>query len=293
VFETGRNRWRKFDHWPPRKTKKASLYAHAGGRLAFEQPKDGGGHDEYASDPARPVPYTEHITVGMSTRYMTDDQRFAARRPDVLVYQTAALKEDVTLAGPLRAELFVSTSGTDSDWVVKVIDVFPPDAADPPTMRPGERMGGYQMMVRSEVMRGRFRNSYAKPEPFVAGAPTKVAVELQDVLHTFARGHRIMVQISSTWFPLVDRNPQKYVDNIFLAEESDFIKARQRVYHSRQYPTRLEVGVLPGEAPKGAARAEGTRGTRTVGIFGMTGRSGFPGARVAGGKGLPAFPDAR
>jgi putative CocE/NonD family hydrolase len=293
VFETGRNRWRKFDHWPPRKTRQASLYAHAGGRLAFEQPKEDGGHDEYVSDPARPVPYTEDITIGMSVRYMTDDQRFAARRPDVLVYQTAVLKEEVTLAGPLRAELFVSTSGTDSDWAVKVIDVFPPDAADPPTMRTGERMGGYQMMVRSEVMRGRFRNSYAKPEPFVAGEPTKVAVELQDVLHTFAKGHRIMVQISSTWFPLVDRNPQKYVPNIFLAEESDFIKATQRVYHSRQYPTRIEVGLLPGAAPKGAARDEGLRGIRTVGISGMTGRRGFLGARIAGGKSLPAFPKAR
>ena len=291
VFETGVNRWRQFDHWPPRQTKKASLYAHARGRLAFEPPAQAkGAYDEYLSDPARPVPYTETITVGMSTSYMTDDQRFAARRPDVLVYQTQPLAQDVTLAGPIRAELFVSTSGTDSDWVVKVIDVFPSDAADPPTMRPGQHLGGYQMMVRSEVMRGRFRNSYAKPEPFVADQPTRVAFELQDVLHTFGKGHRIMVQISSTWFPLVDRNPQKYVENIFLAEEADFIKARQRVYHSPQHPTRLEVGVLPAEGAKGAGGA-GAR--RAPGIFGTSGRGGFPGAEIVARPGLPAFPKAR
>jgi len=220
----------------------------------------GSGFDEFVSDPAKPVPFTEAISTGMTREYMTDDQRFAGRRPDVLVYRTEPLAEEVTLAGPIRAELWVSTSGTDSDWIVKLIDVFPddaPDAEEPATdaaARPGrpgraERvrrpMGGYQMMVRSEAIRGRFRESYAQPRPFVPDEPTLVPLVLQDVLHTFEKGHRIMVQIQCTWFPLVDRNPQKYVDNVFLAKESDFIRANQRVYHSKEHPTRLRVGVLP------------------------------------------------
>ena len=180
---------------------------------------------------------------------MTDDQRFASRRPDVLVYQTEALEEDVTLAGPVIAELWVSTSGTDSDWIVKLIDVFPGDTPDHRGLRPYERMGDYQMMVRSEVIRGRFRNSHERPEPFVPNEPTMVRLPLQDVLHTFKRGHRIMVHVQSTWFPLVDRNPQKYVDNIYLADEEDFIKATQRVHRSSRCPSRLQVGVLPPTSP--------------------------------------------
>jgi putative CocE/NonD family hydrolase len=190
------------------------------------------------------VPFTQAISTGMSVDYMTDDQRFAARRPDVLAYQTDVLKEDVTLAGPMQAELWVSTSGTDSDWVVKLIDVFPDNATDTTGMNPREHLGGYQMMVRSEVIRGRFRNSYSKPEPFTPGQVTRVNLELQDVLHTFKAGHRIMVQVQSTWFPLVDRNPQKYVPNIFEADDSDFIKATQRVYRSAKHPTCLRVGVM-------------------------------------------------
>ena len=165
----------------------------------------------------------------------------------MLAWQTDVLKEDLTLAGPLLADLRVSTSGTDADWVVKLVDVFPPDAKDPPNLPPGRHMGGYQMMVRSEVIRGRFRNSYEKPEPFTPNQATRVPLKLQDVLHTFAKGHRIMVQVQSTWFPLVDRNPQKYVDNIFLADEKDFVKATQRVYRNKQQPTSLQVGVLPPE----------------------------------------------
>jgi putative CocE/NonD family hydrolase len=183
----------------------------------------------------------------MTSEYMTDDQRFAARRPDVAVYQTVMLAKDTTLAGPVLAQLCVSTSGTDSDWVVKLIDVFPNDAKDYPNMTQGKHLGGYQMMVRSEVIRGRFRNSYEHPEPFVANEPTVVKLPLQDVLHTFAKGHRIMVQIQSTWFPLVDRNPQKYVPNIFLADDKDFTKTTQRVYRSKKHPTRLDVGVLPAK----------------------------------------------
>ncbi|TMQ35334.1 MAG: CocE/NonD family hydrolase [Planctomycetota bacterium] len=248
MFETGANRWRRFDHWPPKNLQKKTLYFHAGGRLSFNAPsEDSEAHDEYVSDPNKPVPFTEVIATGMTTEYMTDDQRFAARRPDVLTCETEPLKNDVTLAGPLLADLRVSTSGTDSDWIVKLIDVFPDDAQDYPNMRPGEHLGGYQMMVRSEVIRGRFRNSYEKPEPFTPNQATRVPLKLQDVLHTFAKGHRIMVQVQSTWFPLVDRNPQKYVDNIFLADEKDFVKATQRVYRNKQQPTSLQVGVLPPE----------------------------------------------
>jgi putative CocE/NonD family hydrolase len=194
------------------------------------------------------VPYTQAITTGMTREYMTDDQRFAARQPDVLAYQSDVLDEDVTLAGPIRADLWVSTSGTASDWVVKVIDVFPPDFPDYDDTPDGMHMGGYQMMVRSEVTRGRFRNGYEHPEPFTPNEPTRVRLELQDVLHTFRRGHRIMVQIQSTWFPLVDVNPHHYAENVFLADESDFVSATQRVYHSQQHPSRLVVGILPDAA---------------------------------------------
>jgi predicted acyl esterase len=151
------------------------------------------------------------------------------------------------LAGPIRVDLRVATSGTDSDWVVKLIDVFPPDAKNYPSMATGKQMGGYQMLVRSEVIRGRYRNSYERPVPFTANEPAKVPLELQDVLHTFQKGHRLMIQVQSTWFPLVDRNPQKYVPNIYKAEASDFIKATQRVYRSRKLPTKIEVSVLPAE----------------------------------------------
>lgn len=245
VFETGANQWRTFDVWPPAEAELRSLYFRENGRLDWTGPTAAGEvYDEYLSDPNKPVPHTPQIGPGMNRQYMTDDQRFASRRPDVLVYQTDVLEEDITLVGPVAADLWVSTSGTDSDWIVKLIDVYPGDAPDPEGLRPYTHMGGYQMMVRSEVIRGRFRKSHENPEPFVPYQPTKVRLPLQDVFHTFKRGHRIMVHVQSTWFPLVDRNPQKYVDNIFLAEEEDFIKAIQRVYRSRSQPTRLEVSVL-------------------------------------------------
>ncbi|NOT02245.1 MAG: CocE/NonD family hydrolase [Phycisphaerales bacterium] len=248
VFETGANRWRRFDRWPP-ETEAIRFYCHGNGRLAPDAPNDGDdAHDEYTSDPDKPVPYTEAIAIGMTKEYMTDDQRFAARRPDVLAYQTDALDADVTIAGPVMADLWCSTSGTDSDWIVKLIDVFPSDAPDHDELEAGQHMGGYQMMVRSEVMRGRFRNSYERPEPFVPDEPTAVRVPLQDVLHTFRKGHRIMVQIQSTWFPLVDRNPQTFVDNIYLANEEDFVKATQRVHRSGTHPSRIELGRLNGAA---------------------------------------------
>jgi len=268
VFETGANRWRTFSDWPPRTVESRALYLGDGGSLGWQPPgsaepgaeaHDEAAYDEYVSDPDKPVPFTEVMDEGMTREYMVADQRFAGRRTDVLAFQTDVLEEDLTLAGPIQAELWVSTSGTASDWVVKVIDVFPPDFGEDDrddesrrdrrrrdrTAIPEMRMGNYWMMVRSEVIRGRFRNSYETPEPFVPDQPTRVSLELQDVLHTFQRGHRIMVQIQSTWFPLVDRNPQTWVPNIYKAREEDFRKATQRVYHSPQHPTRLVVGVLP------------------------------------------------
>ncbi|MEK6797938.1 MAG: CocE/NonD family hydrolase [Planctomycetota bacterium] len=247
VFETGANRWRTFDHWPPTGLSEGNIYLQPGGKLSFDGPPTGDtnpGFDEYISDPNKPVPYTEAVSTGMTVEYMTDDQRFAARRPDVLAYQTDPLEKDVTLAGPIMAEFWVSTSGTDSDWVVKLIDVFPPDASDPEGAEEGWRLGGAQTMVRSEVLRGRYRNSYEKPEPFVPNEPALIRLELLDVLHTFQKGHRVMVQVQSSWFPLVDRNPQKFVENVNFAEESDFIRATQRVYASPERPSRLRVGLL-------------------------------------------------
>jgi hypothetical protein len=244
VFETGTNRWRRFDAWPPRNAVAAPLYFRAGGRLSREPPADEQGVDEYLSDPARPVPYFDKIGIGMAVEYMTADQRFAARRPDVLVYQTEVLTQDVTAAGPLTAELFVSTTGTDADWVVKLIDVYPDEFPDPNPNPSGVRMGGYQQLVRGDVMRGKFRRSYESPEPFTPGKPEPVKFTIPDTLHTFRSGHRIMVQVQSTWFPLIDRNPQTFTD-IYTAKESDFRKATQAVYRSRSMPSRLTVSTLP------------------------------------------------
>ena len=245
MFMTGKNQWRKFDHWPPEKVSEKMLYLHEKGGLTFNPVNTvNNEYSNFESDPDHPVPYTEDIDFSMTREYMTDDQRFAALRPDVLVFQTDVLTGDVTLAGPLLAQLKVSTTATDADWVVKLIDVYPGDAPQNPTTRRGMNMGHYQQMVRSEVIRGRFRNSYEYPEPFVPGEVTNVNLELQDVLHCFQKGHRIMIQIQSTWFPLVDRNPQKYVENIFKASADDFIKATHRVYHSPGYPSSVKVTVL-------------------------------------------------
>ncbi len=248
VFETGANQWRTFQDWPPADAEEAFLFPGPEGSLTFSRPEPGAPpFDEWVRDPARPVPYTQDIAIGMTREYMTDDQRFASRRPDVVVYQSEVLEEDVTLVGPIVAELWVSTSGTDSDWIVKLVDVLPPNAQDPPhpAFARGMRAGGAQMMVRSEVIRGRFRNSHEFPEPFAPNQPTRVDLPLQDVLHTFKAGHRIMFQVQNSWFPLVDRNPQTYVDNIYLADASDFVPATQRLYRSGDFPTRFRVGVLP------------------------------------------------
>lgn len=254
VFETGANQWRKFDHWPPREIKTQTFYLGAKGKLATEPPLekdfDRGDPekrtgDSFFSDPNKPVPYTERITWGMHPAYMTDDMRFASTRPDVLTYQTGVLNQDITLAGPLTAHLFVSTTGSDADWIIKLVDVFPDDyAAKSAEKNSDKNMRGYQMHVRSEILRGRFRNDFSKPAPFAPNEPTAFQLALQDVLHTFKKGHRIMVQVHSTWFPLADRNPQKFVPNIFFAAEEDFTPQTHRVYRSAERPSRIQVGVL-------------------------------------------------
>jgi putative CocE/NonD family hydrolase len=244
MFETGSNQWRSFDEWPPKKAAKKSLYFHAGGVLSFEPPtlKDAA-FDEYISDPAKPVPYISGQASGMTREHMVDDQRFAASRPDVLVYRSEPLAEDLTLAGAVVPSLRVSTTGTDSDWVVKLIDVYPDNFPDPTPSVPGVKMGGYQQLLRGECFRGRFRNGFEKPEPFEPSKVEKVEYVMPDVLHTFKKGHRVMVQVQSSWFPLVDRNPQKFVD-IYHATEADFQKATQRVYRSAESPSSVQVHVL-------------------------------------------------
>src|SRR5271157_792005 len=243
VFETGTNQWRKEDAWPPSDVQPKELYLQAEGRLAFDPPKSAGTEfDEYVSDPAKPVPYIGGQAPGMTREHMVEDQRFASTRTDVLTYQTEVLESDITLAGPVTASLFVSTSGTDSDWVVKLIDVYPEDYPDPDPNPTGVHMGGYQQLIRGEAMRGKFRNSYSKPEPFVPGKMEKVEWAMPDINHSFRKGHRIMVQVQSSWFPLVDRNPQKFED-IYSARAADFVKATERVYRYAGAPSSVKVNV--------------------------------------------------
>ena len=242
IFVTGSNEWRDFASWPPKNTIEKNLYFLPGEAASFKAPEIKTGYDEYVSDPKNPVPYTEDVHTNRTEAYMTDDQRFASRRPDVMVYQTDLLSEDITLTGPISADLFVSTTGTDADYVVKLIDVFPPDTkADDPDLK--YPLGGYEMLVRGEVFRGKYRNSFEKPEPFIPGKVTEVKYEIPDIAHTFKKGHRIMVQIQNSWFPLVDRNPQKFV-NIYKCSDSDFQKATQRIYYDAKYPSHIKVSVL-------------------------------------------------
>jgi putative CocE/NonD family hydrolase len=245
LFETGKNVWRKFDVWPPKDRVAKLLYFRAGGKLSFDPPDAdrSDAFDEYVSDPAKPVPYISGRSAGMTREHMVDDQRFAATRPDVLTYRTEPLPEDVTIAGPVVPCLRVSTTGTDSDWVVKLIDVYPDDFPDSEPQGSPVRMGGYQQLLRGECFRGRYRLGFEKPEPFAPGVVAKVEYVMPDVLHTFGKGHRIMVQVQSSWFPLVDRNPQSFVD-IYSAQESDFRKATQRVYRSRVEPSAVQLPVL-------------------------------------------------
>ncbi len=242
VFETGTNQWRRFAEWPPKNSSTQSLYLGANGMLSFTG-SSASGFDEYVSDPSKPVPVLSGIGSGMPRDYMTYDQRFASRRPDVMVYQTPPLEHDVTVVGPVTPVLNVSTSGTDSDFVVKLIDVYPDDypSADPnPT---GVQMGGYQQLVRAEPFRGKYRNGFANPEPFRPGKRAKIEYVMPDICHTFRSGHRIMVQIQSTWFPLVDRNPQQF-ENIPTAKSSDFVKATERVYYGSDSGSLLRVLVI-------------------------------------------------
>ncbi len=234
MFNTGKKEWQKFDTWPPGDIPPVKLYFGENGKLSINQPTDEKAAFEYTSDPAKPVPYTSQ-TEGLTftpRNYMSDDQREASRRPDVLAFETEILGDEVTLAGEILAKLKVSLSTTDADFVVKLIDVYPDDQPNYEHNPKNIVMGGYQQLVRSEVFRGRFRNSFEKPEPFVPGQITEVNVPLQDLLHTFKKGHRIMIQIHSTWFPFIDRNPQQFVENIYKAEEKDFIKSTIKVYGS-------------------------------------------------------------
>src|SRR5262245_1327652 len=245
VFETGTHQWRRFDAWPPKQTVARTLYFRSGGALAFEVPSYAtDAFDEYVSDPAKPVPYTLEVATGYPRSYPVHDQRFAASRPDVLVYEMEPLKEDLTFAGPLKATLHVSTTGTDADWVVKLVDVYAGDFPDPTPNPAHVAMGGYQQLVRGDVFRGKFRNSFEKPEPFKPGEVAKIEFEIPDIFHTFRRGHRVMVRVQSSWFPLVDRNPQTFV-NIPTAKPEDFKKATNRIYRGGNTASALTVQVLP------------------------------------------------
>jgi putative CocE/NonD family hydrolase len=285
VFDTGANEWRDVPNWSPTTSKDTSLYLMDNGQLRFGEgvtgkrppagrprpPRTGGGaagnvaFDEYVSDPMNPVPYTEKRngdTIRYPRDFMTEDQRFAATRPDVLVYQTDPLTEDITVAGSIKPELFISSSGTDSDFVVKLIDVFPDDYQFPETgnklpngqperVKPPDSStscifspGGYEMLLRGEPFPARFRNSFEKPAPLRPNVPTKISYVMPGIVHTFKKGHRIMVQIQSTWFPLVARNPQKYMANYKLGTDADFQKATERVYHSAANPSRIVLPVL-------------------------------------------------
>lgn len=234
MFNTGKKQWEKFDVWPPKDIPPLKLYFGENGKLSIDKPLDEKATFEYISDPAKPVPYTSE-TEGLTFTprdFMSDDQRDASKRPDVLTFETGVLTDEVTVAGEILAKLKVAMSGTDADFIVKLIDVYP---ADHPNYEHNPKnivMGGYQQLVRSETFRGRFRNSFEKPEPFVPGQITDVNVPLQDVLHTFKKGHKIMIQVHSTWFPYIDRNPQQYVENIYKAGEKDFIKSTIKIYGS-------------------------------------------------------------
>ena len=244
VFDTGSEEWNSYESWPPSGTQKKHLWLEEDGALSWEAPdKEGDAYDEYISDPHKPVPYTAPFLSARSfynRQYLSEDQRFASTRTDVLVYKGELMEEDVTLTGPVEVELYVSTTGTDADWVVKLIDVFPDDADQKGLNQNEIKVGGYQMLVRGDIFRGKYRNSFEHPEPFTPAEVTKVKFVLPDVNHTFKKGHKLMVQIQSSWFPLFDRNPQTFT-NIYLCDEDAFQKATHRVYHSSEYPTHLKV----------------------------------------------------
>jgi len=258
VFFTGDNEFRQLQSWPPQNVTYKNLYVKYDGTLTFEngasryKPEDRKkrptNFSEYISDPAHPVPYTEDVHKDRTREYMTDDQRFASRRPDVISFSSAVLDADITLAGPVIADLTASISTTDADFVVKIIDVFPDDfkyndSIDGKGNGNAYPMGGYQMLVRGEIMRGRYRNSFEKPEAFVPDQKTEVKYALPDVAHTFKKGHKIMIQIQSSWFPIADRNPQKFVD-IYHCDDSDFQKATIKIWHDINNVTKFVLPVM-------------------------------------------------
>jgi putative CocE/NonD family hydrolase len=249
MFETGSNKWVAHDQWPPKRdVAHRKLYFHPQGRLSFELPKNTleRKYDSYVSDPASPVPYRPRLIAPTYQRpgwsvWLTEDQRFVHQRPDVLSWETEPLKEDITIAGYIVAHLFAATTGTDCDWVVKLIDVYPEEYSKDP------RMGGYQLMVASELTRARFRKSFEKPEPVEANQINEYAIGLHWREHCFQKGHKIMVQVQSSWFPVIDRNPQKYVENIFEARDADYQKATQRIYRTRKHPSHVSLPVMKKE----------------------------------------------
>jgi hypothetical protein len=253
VFETGSDVWKKYDAWPPKQAVAKTIYFHAGGGLSWSAPQEKASVDMYVSDPVHPVPYVSYVTAAdPPPRYMDDDQRFAATRPDVLVYETNPLTEDVTVAGPVKPRLKIASTGTDADFVVKLIDVYPEDFKYPGEQGSQGRvlaavpvmMGGYEMLVRGEPFRTKFRNSASTPEALVPGKITSVNFTMQDVNHTFRKRHRIMVQVQSSWFPLVDRNPQVFMD-IEKATDADYKKATETVFHQADAASGVELMVMP------------------------------------------------
>jgi len=247
VFDCGRKEWKSFEKWPPANVEKVKIYPQADGSLTAQAPTQDGAKQSFVSDPSSPVPYRKRSDIALRFTprpYMSDDQRFASGRDDVLVFESEILDQDVTMIGPLTANLKVSTNKTAADWIVKLIDVYPKDTVNHSKTPKGIQLAGYQQMVRSEVMRGRFRNGHDKPEPFTPNMVTSVRVPLQDVFHTFKKGHRIMIHVQSSWFPLIDRNPQTYVDNIFKAKEEDFVKATHTLYMGKENASYIDVMIL-------------------------------------------------
>jgi putative CocE/NonD family hydrolase len=246
VFQTGSNRWEKYDSWPPASAQPKNLYMRAGGKLSFDPPvaDDGEAFDSYVSDPARPVPY-RHRPIsptypgGGWPTWLVEDQRFVDNRPDVLTWETEPLKKDLDIAGDIVARIFASTTGSDSDWVVKLIDVYPETYPDKP------QLAGYELMIADEILRGRFRESFEHPSAITPGAVTPFAIDLHTNDHAFLKGHRVMVQIQSTWFPLYDVNPQTFVENIFNARTSDYQKATQKVFRSPRSASHVVLPVAP------------------------------------------------
>ncbi|MGV0924354.1 CocE/NonD family hydrolase [Empedobacter tilapiae] len=234
IFITGSNEWKQFDNWPPKNVTTQKMYLQANGKISFQQTNNAS-FDEYVADPNNPVPYQGGVLESRPREYMVDDQRFASTRPDVMVYQTDILTEDMTITGPIINHLFVSSTGTDADYVVKLIDVFPEDT---PKYN-GKLMAGYQNLIRAEIMRGKYRNSFEKPEAMVPNQKANVTYAMPDVGHTFKKGHRIMIQVQNTWFPLADRNPQQFM-NVYEATAKDFLKQTQRIYHDSY----IEIPVL-------------------------------------------------